>query len=230
MLPVAILAGGLATRLRPATETIPKALMDINGEPFLVHQLRLLSHSGIRRVVFCIGYRGAQIQDYVGDGSQFGLQVDYSLDGPQLLGTAGAIRKALPHLGEQFFVLYGDSYLPCDYKAIEQSFLKSGKQALMTVFRNEGRWDLSNVELSEGRIVNYDKVNRTSAMRHIDYGLGVLSSAVFNSLPEDHPHDMASVYRDLVERGELAAYEVPERFYEVGSVDGIREFGSYLSG
>jgi len=230
MLPVAILAGGLATRLRPATETIPKALMDINGEPFLAHQLRLLSRSGIRRVVFCIGYRGAQIQDYVRDGSQFGLQVDYSLDGPRLLGTAGAIHKALPLLGQQFFVLYGDSYLPCDYTAIEQSFLTSGKLALMTVFRNDGRWDLSNVEFSEGRIVMYDKTNRTSAMRHIDYGLGVLSSAVFHSLPEDRPHDMASVYRDLVERGELAAYEVPERFYEVGSLDGIREFSSYLSG
>ena len=230
MLPVAILAGGLATRLRPATETIPKALMDINGEPFLAHQLRLLSRCGIGRVVFCIGYRGEQIQEYVGDGGKFGLQVEYSLDGPQLLGTAGAIRKALPLLGQQFFVLYGDSYLPCDYNAIQQSFLKSGKLALMTVFRNDGRWDFSNVELSEGRIVKYDKAHRTSAMRHIDYGLGVLSSAVFKGLPEGHPHDMASLYRDLVKRGELAAYEVPERFYEVGSLDGIREFASYLSG
>src|ERR1700680_2157820 len=122
MLPVAILAGGLATRLRPLTEALPKALVEINGEPFLAHQLRLLSRSGIDRVVLCAAYRGEQIREYAGDGRAFGLRVEYSFDGPQQLGTAGAIRRALPLLGDKFFVLYGDSYLPCDYAAIERTF------------------------------------------------------------------------------------------------------------
>jgi NDP-sugar pyrophosphorylase family protein len=229
MLPVAILAGGLATRLRPATETIPKALIPINGEPFVAHQLRLLRRSGILRVVLCVGYRGEQIEDYVGDGAQFGMQVSYSLDGPRLLGTAGAIRNALPLLDEQFLVLYGDSYLPCDYTAIEQSFRACGKPALMAVFRNDGRWDQSNVEFSDGRILRYDKTDRGPAMRHIDYGVAALSCAVFDKTAADQPSDLSSLYRDLADREQLAAYEVSQRFYEIGSIAGIRELAEYLS-
>src|SRR5579864_6791465 len=141
MLPVAILAGGLATRLRPMTDKIPKALIEINGQPFIAHQLRLLAGRGIARVVLCLGYRGEMVRDYVRDGWNFGLQVNYSFDGPELRGTAGAIHQALPLLGESFFVLYGDSYLPCDYAAVEHSFTESGKPALMTVHRNDGQWD-----------------------------------------------------------------------------------------
>jgi MurNAc alpha-1-phosphate uridylyltransferase len=229
MLPVAILAGGLATRLRPLTETIPKALVEINGEPFLAHQLRLLSRSGIDRVVLCAAYRSEQIREYAGDGRAFGLRIEYSFDGPQLLGTAGAIRLALPLLGNNFFVLYGDSYLPCDYAAIERTFLASKMAALMTVFPNSDRWDTSNVEFSEGRIRAYDKVNRTVAMRHIDYGLGVFRRDVFEPLPEGQPADLAAVYRDLVRRSELAACEVPTRFYEIGSPEGIRELAEFLA-
>ena len=229
MLPVAILAGGLATRLRPLTETIPKALVEINGEPFLAHQLRLLRRSGIERVVLCAAYRGEQIREYAGDGRAFGLRVEYSFDGPQLLGTAGAIRRALPLLGDNFFVLYGDSYLPCDYASVERTFLASKMAALMTIFPNSDRWDTSNVEFSGGRIRAYDKVNRTAAMRHIDYGLGVFRRDVFEALPEGQPVDLASVYRDLVRRRELMAYEVPMRFYEIGSPEGMRELAEFLA-
>ena len=229
MLPVAILAGGLATRLRPVTDTIPKALVEINGEPFLAHQLRLLRRSGLERVVMCTGYRGEQVQDFAGDGGAFGLEVRYSSDGPRLLGTAGAIRRALPLLGESFFVLYGDSYLPCDYGAVERSFLASGRLGLMTVHGNEGQWDCSNVSFTGGRILAYDKINRTPAMRHIDYGLGAFQSGAFDSVPEDRPADLAMVYQDLLKRGELAAYEVPTRFYEIGSPEGIRELAELLS-
>lgn len=229
MLPVAILAGGLATRLRPITETIPKALVEIRGEPFLGHQLRLLRERGLEHAVLCVGYRGEQIREYAGDGSAFGLRVDYSFDGPKLLGTAGAILRALPLLGENFFVLYGDSYLPCDYGAVEGTLLESGKDGLMTVHRNEGRWDTSNVEFSEGRILAYDKANRTSAMRHIDYGLGAFRRRPFDALPEGQAADLAGVYQDLLRQGELAAYEVPTRFYEIGSPEGIRELEEFLS-
>jgi NDP-sugar pyrophosphorylase family protein len=228
MLPVAILAGGLATRLRPITETIPKALIEINGEPFLAHQLRLLQQSGIEQVVLCVGYRGEQIRDYAGDGREFGLKIDYSFDGPQLLGTAGAIVRALPLMGPRFFVLYGDSYLPCDYAAIECAFQKSGNSGLMTVFPNQGRWDTSNVEFFNGRIVRYDKKNRTPTMGHIDYGLGAFRSEAFSGLTDNGPSDLANLYQDLLRKGDLAAYEVRVRFYEIGSHEGIQELAEYL--
>jgi NDP-sugar pyrophosphorylase family protein len=233
MLPIAILAGGLATRLRPITRTIPKALVEIAGEPFLGHQLRLLSRSGLERAVLCVGYLGEQVRDYAGDGSAFGLHVDYSFDGPQLLGTAGAIRQAMPLLGETFFTIYGDSYLPCDYGDAAQTFLESGKAGLMTVFRNEGRWDSSNVEYAEGRILAYDKANRTPRMRHIDYGLGVFRRRAFDAVPPrvmtTRPCDLAAVYQDLLQRGDLAAWEARQRFYEIGSPEGIRELTEFLS-
>jgi NDP-sugar pyrophosphorylase family protein len=228
MLPVAILAGGLATRLRPLTDKIPKALIDVNGEPFIAHQLRLLASRGIGRAVVCLGYRGEMVRDLVGDGRPFGLHVDYSFDGPVLRGTAGAIHQALPLLGESFFVLYGDSYLPCDYAAVEKVFLSSGKTALMTVFRNEGQWDASNVEFAEGQILVYDKKNRTPRMRHIDYGLGAFHARAFSAFAADSVEDLAAVYRDLLARHDLAAFEAPERFYEIGSMEGIRELAEVL--
>jgi NDP-sugar pyrophosphorylase family protein len=229
MLPIAILAGGLATRLRPVTETIPKALVEIGGEPFLAHQLRLLARAGYRQVVLCVGYRADQIRKFAGDGAQFGVEIDYSPDGPQLLGTAGAIRRALPLLGPAFAVVYGDSYLTCDYVAAERVFLDSGKLGLMTVYRNEGQWDTSNVEFTGRRIVAYDKANRTPAMRYIDYGLGMFRSAAFDTVPEDRPSDLAGLYQDLLRRDELAAWESPDRFYEIGSREGIRDLEEFLS-
>jgi len=225
-LPAAILAGGLGTRLYPLTERVPKALIEINGEPFLAHQLRLLRARGIERVVLLIGQHGERIREYAGDGERFGLAIDYSCDGPELLGTAGAVRRALPLLGDAFFVLYGDSYLPCSYGEVAEAFRAAGQPGLMTVYRNEGRWDASNVEFVAGRIVAYDKKNRTERMQHIDYGLGVFSPAAFEDAAQA---DLAEVYRDLLRRDQMAAFEVQERFYEVGSFDGIAELSHHLS-
>ena len=229
MLPVAILAGGLATRLRPVTETIPKALVKIAGEPFLAHQLRLLQRAGYRRVVMCVGYRAEQIREFAGDGRAFGVEMEYVLDGPRLLGTAGSLKRALPLLGDAFAVVYGDSYLTCDYAAAEHAFLESGKQGLMTVYRNVGLFDTSNVEFAGGRILAYDKANRTPAMQHIDYGLGMFRRPAFDTVPEGEPFDLGAVYQDLLRRGELAAWESADRFYEIGSQEGIRDLAEYLS-
>jgi NDP-sugar pyrophosphorylase family protein len=228
MWPMAILAGGLATRLRPLTETIPKALVDVNGVPFLAHLLALLGTRGIRRVVICAGYRGEMIREYVEDGSRFGMRVDVVLDGPRLLGTAGAIKNARPLLGDVFFVQYGDSYLPCDYQAVAEAFSRSGKLALMTVYRNEGQWDTSNVELVDGALVRYEKGLRDPRMRHIDYGLGVFRKEAFDRVSDGNPHDLAQLYRQLLDERQLAAYEVRERFYEAGSFQGLEELRAML--
>ena len=229
MLTVAILVGGLATRLRPLTETIPKSLLEINGEPFAVHQLRLLQSKGVRRVVLCVAHLGELIQNRIGDGRALGLTVDYSFDGPELLGTAGAIRNALPKLGESFFVMYGDSYLPCDYAAIARNFASAAGLGMMTVYRNEGKWDTSNVEFEDGKIIAYSKTNRTSRMHHIDYGLEVFRAEAFRNLPAGEPCDLTRLCSDLLQRKQLSAYEVSERFYEIGSPEGLRETAEFLA-
>jgi NDP-sugar pyrophosphorylase family protein len=227
-LPVAILAGGLATRLRPATEKIPKALLSVADEPFLVHQLRLLRSEGFRKVVLCVGYLGEMIEATIGDGKRLGLKIDYSFDGPTLLGTGGALKRALPRLGKRFLVIYGDSYMPADYGAIVEAFVQSGKPALMTVLENEGRWDASNVWFEKGKIQRYDKRLRTPEMRHIDYGISVLTPGVFAGFPENVPFDLADLYSRLVSDQQMAAYEVNQRFYEIGSAEGLAELDSLL--
>jgi NDP-sugar pyrophosphorylase family protein len=191
--------------------------------------LRLLAHNGFERAVLCVGYLGERIRDFAGDGSQFGLVVEYAFDGPQLLGTAGALRRALPLLGDAFAVVYGDSYLPCDYAAALRVFTGSGDLGLMTVYPNQGRWDTSNVEFADGRILAYDKVCRTPHMHHIDYGLGAFRSAAFDSLTPDQPCDLVTVYQDLLRRGRLAAWESPVRFYEIGSLEGIEDLTEFLA-
>jgi NDP-sugar pyrophosphorylase family protein len=229
MLPVAILAGGLATRLQPLTQAIPKALIAVNGKPFIVHQLRLLRANGVERVIVCAGHLGEMIQEYIGNGERFGLRVEFVFDGPQLLGTAGCIKKALPALGPAFFALYGDSYLPCEYHAVQTAFEGGGRQALMTVFRNDGRWDRSNVEFVGGQILSYDKRHQAPQMRHIDYGLGVFNQSAFGIVSDDQPYDLETLYQVLLKQGDLAAFEVSQRFYEVGSFAGLEETRQYLA-
>jgi NDP-sugar pyrophosphorylase family protein len=221
-IPVAILAGGLATRLRPITEKIPKSLVPVAGRPFLAHQLEMLHTRGIRRAVLCIGYLGEMIQREFG-AEAFGIQLDYSFDGQTLLGTGGAIKRALPKLGKQFFVLYGDSYLPVPYAPVADFFHRSGKLGLMTVYRNEGKYDTSNVVFRDGEIVVYDKKVRRPDMRHIDYGLSLFQASVFDAYAADQVFDLAEVLGRLVREKQLAGYEVPERFYEMGSPAGLAE-------
>jgi NDP-sugar pyrophosphorylase family protein len=227
-IPVAILAGGLATRLRPITEKIPKSLLPVAGKLFLAHQLELLHARGIRRAVLCLGHLGEMIQREFGNGSAFGVQLDYSFDGPKLLGTGGAIKHALPLLGDEFFVLYGDSYLPVEYRPIAEFFRRGGKLGCMTVYRNEGRYDTSNVVFRDGEIVVYDKKNRLPEMRHIDYGLSLFKAAAFGSYSAGQPFDLAEVMGKLVREKQLAGYEVRERFYEIGSPAGLNELEMLL--
>jgi NDP-sugar pyrophosphorylase family protein len=230
VLPVAILAGGLATRLRPITEKVPKLLVEVAKEPFFSHQLRLLRQAGIKHIVLCVGYLGEQIVEHYGDGAKWGLHIEYSFDGPKLLGTGGALIRALPRLGDTFYVLYGDSYLPIDYVSVGRSFLGSDKQGLMTVFENCGQYDASNVWFEDGRIRLYDKKNKVPQMRHIDYGLGVLRASALANWPRETAVELADVYNQLVEAGQLMGYEINQRFYEIGSPEGLNELDQLLRG
>jgi NDP-sugar pyrophosphorylase family protein len=227
-LPVALLAGGLATRLRPITEKVPKLLIEVAGEPFFSHQLRLLKKAGLTRLVLCVGYLGEKIVELYGDGSKWGVQIEYSFDGPRLLGTAGALIQALPKLGDAFYVLYGDSYLPIDYLSIGDFFLKSGKLGLMTVYENHELYDASNVWFSGNEIRVYDKKNKVPQMHHIDYGLGLLKARALDGWPRDTVVDLADVYKKLVGEKQLAGYEIAERFYEIGSHAGLNELDALL--
>ena len=228
MLPVAILAGGGATRLRPIPLKIPKALVDVAGRPFIHRQLDYLRGQGVTRVVLCLGFLGEQVEASVGDGSRFGIAVNYSYDGPKLLDTGGALKRALPLLGDRFFVLYGDSYLPCDFGAVQRAFLESGKPALMTVLRNQDQWDKSNVLFQDGRLFEYNKRTPRPEMAYIDYGLGVLSAEVLEAFPADEPFDLATVYHGLSLAGKLAGFEVHGRFYEIGSPQGLKDAENYF--
>ena len=225
---IAILAGGLATRLYPLTQKIPKALLDINGKPFIERQLSILSREGITDVVLCVGYLGEQIKEIVGDGRSLGLNVQYSFDGEKLLGTGGALRKALPLLGDIFWVLYGDSYLDISYAPIGDAFRAGGKKGLMTVYENHGKYDTSNVLFREGQIVKYSKNDLSPDMHYIDYGLTLLKSEAFSDIEED-VFELPGLYSRLIERDELMGYEVKERFYEIGSESGLEELRNLLS-
>jgi NDP-sugar pyrophosphorylase family protein len=223
---VAILAGGLATRLGELSKDTPKALLDVAGEPFIFHQLRALHSAGLENIVICAGFLGEKIVARVGDGKNLGLSVKYSFDWPELLGTGGAIRKALPLLGETFMVIYGDSYLNVNYNHVYEIFKVSNKKGLMTIFRNEGLYDVSNVVFENGTIL-YDKFNITDKMKYIDYGLGCLKSETIDTWPAKK-FDLAEVYMDLSQKGQLMGYEVFERFYEIGSFEGLAELKAFL--
>jgi NDP-sugar pyrophosphorylase family protein len=227
--PVAILAGGLATRLRPITEKIPKVLVPVAGKPFLAHQLKLLQRQGIERAVLCLGHLGEQVERVFGDGSAHGIKLDYSFDGPALLGTGGALKRALPLLGERFFTIYGDSYLTESLAPVARFFEQSERPGLMTVYRNQGRYDTSNVVFADGIVQLYDKRTRRAEMQHIDYGLEMFMARAFDEWPSDAPFDLSDLMTRLVERRQMAGWEVKERFYEIGSPAGLSELNELLS-
>lgn len=219
----------MATRLRPITETIPKAMVEVAGRPFIDHQLDLLHRNGIRRVVMCLGYRGQQLEQHVGDGSSRDMEISYAYDGETLMGTGGAIRRALHLLGEVFWVMYGDSYMDIDYRAVFDHFNRSGAEALMTVLRNGNRWDTSNVVFKGGKLLRYDKKNRTPDMDYIDYGVALLRRDAAERIPTDRPFDLAELYTSLVAEGRMIGYEVTNRFYEIGTPAALGETAGYLA-
>jgi NDP-sugar pyrophosphorylase family protein len=229
MPPIAVLAGGLATRMWPLTEQLPKALLQVGGEPFVAHQLGLFAREGITHVKLLVGYGWEQIATFVGNGKRFGVKVDYIVDGPTLLGTGGAVRHALDHLGEEFLLTYGDVWLDAPYAPVVEAFHASGRSALMCVFRNENRWDASNVHFENGVIQCYSKKFRLPEMHHIDWGLGMLKASAVSTRPPGERWDLAELYEELSISGHLAGYEMTHRFYEIGSFEGLAETNRLLA-
>jgi NDP-sugar pyrophosphorylase family protein len=227
MLPIAILAGGFATRLGSLVERTPKCMLEINGKPFVDRQLDLLVKNGYSDFIFCVSHQSEIIQKHLGDGRDRGIKIRYSFDGGTQLGTGGAIRKALPLLGSSFGVIYGDSYLPIDYLAVEEKFLNSKSQALMTIYENQNQFDASNVEFVDGRVINYEKGTNNKNMHYIDYGIIFFRATSFDTWLDKLAFDLSDVCHHLASRGHLNGFEVFERFYEIGSVGGIKEFSQY---
>jgi NDP-sugar pyrophosphorylase family protein len=224
-----ILAGGVASRLETQAGELPKTLVPVAGRPFADHQLTWLAEQGVTQVVYCIGYRGDQIRDYVGSGERWGLQVTYVDEGSDLRGTGGALRLAYDAgvLCESYAVLYGDSYLRLDLPGVHEAFRASGLPALMTVLRNEGRWDNSNADFDGKRVTDYSKT--AGDFEWIDYGLSILTPDVAGEIPNDEPADLAEVFTRLSREGRLAGLEVADRFYEIGSPQGLAELERFLT-
>jgi NDP-sugar pyrophosphorylase family protein len=223
-----ILAGGLGTRLGAIADSTAKAMVTVAGAPFIDHQLRLLASRRVKRVVLCVSHLHEQIEHHVGDGAQFGLHVEYSYDGSTRLGTGGAVRRALPKVGAEFAVMYGDTYLNIDFCDVYKSFKASGAQGLMTVLANSDRWDKSNILFRDGRIEKYDKDNSAKEMKHIDYGLILLSSDAFKNLAAPEAFDLTLLFQDMIARAQMAGHEVFQRFYEIGSPEALEETERYL--
>jgi NDP-sugar pyrophosphorylase family protein len=221
--------------MRPTTDSIPKTLIPVGGVAFADHQLRWLAGDGVDRIVYCIGYRGDQIREYVGNGGRWGVSVDFVDEGDELRGTAGALRLALDEgvLHDRFFVLYGDSYLPIALAPVWKAFDEAGLPALMTVLRNAGRWDRSNAVVEDGLVTTYDKSSADAnvSLEWIDYGLSVLDRSVVESrVPRGAVADLADLYPELSTAGLLAAFEVHERFFEIGSPGGLADLDVFLNG
>lgn len=228
MLPIVILAGGVASRLMPITKKIPKSLVLINDKPFIHYQLDYLKKQNIKNIVLCVGHFGKMIEKEIGNGKKYGLNIKYSYDGKKLLGTGGAIKKALPLLDDNFYVMYGDSLLPINYKTIENKFLSSNKPALMTIIKNNNQWDKSNILYNGKCIIEYNKKYPTDKMKYIDYGLGILSKNAFTLFKKKRTFDLGDLYHQLSIEKKLASHSVKKRFYEIGSHQGLLETSYFL--
>lgn len=225
---IVILAGGLATRLYPITEKIPKSIVEINGRPFLEYQIDLCKKNGIEEIILCVGHLWEQVKDYFGDGSKFGVKITYSVENERL-DTGGALKNALSYLDEQFFVMYGDSYLPIDWQKAADFYKKSGILGLMTVYKNNHRLAPSQLMINKkGFITEFTKKDFRPEMEYIEYGLNIFPRSIIDQIPEKS-FPIGNYFNLLIEKKQLISYESPVRFYEVGCPEGLKTFEKYLA-
>ena len=225
---IVVLCGGLATRLYPVTQKIPKSMVEIDGRPFLEYQIELLKKNGIFNLVLCVGNFSEQIEQYFGNGEKFGVKIQYSHDGANLAGTGGALKKAEDLLEDEFLVMYGDSYLPFDFQKAIAFFKEKGKQGLMTVFHNANKYESSNVEAEEELVKAYSKKEKTPEMEHIDYGLSIFKKEDLKLLPAEGASDLSVLHLALIAEKQLLAFSVDQRYYQVGSFEGLEEFKAFI--
>jgi NDP-sugar pyrophosphorylase family protein len=223
---VVILAGGFATRLGQLTTNRPKSLIDVRGKPFLAYQLELLQAAGITDIVLCTGHLGKQIQDTFGDGSKHGVRIRYSQE-DKPLGTAGALKNAESLLYDNFFVMYGDSYLSLDFPKITSFFALRNKLGLDTVFKNNDSYDQSNIVIKDNLVAKYSKTEKTKDMVYIDYGAALFRKEALQLIPENCFSSIEELFLRLIDRKQLFAFEVTERFYEIGSPQGLKDFEEF---
>lgn len=219
-----ILAGGEGTRLRPLTADLPKAMVSVAGKPFLEHEINLLKRNSVKDLVICIGYHGEPIRDYFGDGGSFGVRIRYSEDGPELLGTAGSLKKASDLLFDRFFVTFGDAYPILDYNECWNHFLRMGKMALMVVWMNSNKYGRSNTVVRDGLVTFYSKKERSVGMEYVEFGVTFIDKRAVEMVPDDYPVDLEVLYGELISRNEMAALQVKQRIYDIGSPEGLTEF------
>ena len=226
---VAILAGGRGTRLKPITNKVPKSLIAVCGRPFLEYQLDFFKKSGVRDIVLCVGYLGEQIVNHFGNGRKFGVNITYSYDGEQLLGTAGALKNATRLLDGEFFVIYGDSYLFLDFATIMSYFHRFDKLGLMVVYKNYDRYGRSNVVIEDNLVTQYSTKDKTEGMVYIDYGVSVLRKKALELVPQNQHYSLEELLARPIKQKELLAYKVNKGFYQIGSLEGLNEFKRYIS-
>ena len=225
-----VLAGGLATRMRPRTLTIPKAMLEVAGRPFIEWQLEKLAACGYDEVVMCIAHLGEQIRDHVGNGARFGLRVRYSVEGPKLLGTGGALRAALERLAPTFLLTYGDSYLPFDYAGpLRMLDAHDDCDAVMSVWHNKDALEPSNVVCDGEWVTTYEKGGRGPGFEYIDYGANAVRRELVAQKPEGEAWGFDALQRDLARSRRLRAYVSNDRFFEIGSPEGLAALNGYLS-
>lgn len=224
---VAVLAGGMATRLGSLTGSRPKSLVMVDTKPFLEHQIIMLKKSGVNEIILCVGHFAQQIIDYFGDGSDYGVHIIYSIE-QKPLGTAGALKNAEHLLDEIYFTLYGDSFLFLNFHEILSFFMRSQKIGLMTVFKNSGLYDRSNTRIDDdGMVVEYDK-HRETGFKYVDYGLNVFRKKVLEMIPKGEYYTLEQIFNSLIGKRQLISFETKERFYEIGSPAGLIEFQKYV--
>lgn len=228
MIQVVILCGGMANRLQPLTDKVAKSMILVQGEPFLEHQLNLLRKYDIKGVVLCVGNFAEQIRYYFGDGKRWGVRLQYSYDGDEPLGTGGALKQAESLLGDVFMVMYGDSYLPFNFRSAIDFFQRFNKLGLMTVYKNQNQIEPSNVEVEGDYVKAYDKTLRTAQMEYIDYGLSIFRKPALGLIPAPTPIDLAYLHQELIKQRELLSFRVKDRFYQIGTAEGLREFSSHI--
>jgi NDP-sugar pyrophosphorylase family protein len=224
-----ILAGGLGTRMRPITETIPKPMIAVAGKPFLQYQLELLTGSGIGRALLLVAYLGEQIQQYFGGGDKFGCNISYSFESSPL-GTGGALRNAEAQLQDYFVLVNGDTYLAIDYRALLEDFQKADCAAMIVAYKKpEGASQSvpasllpANLGVSQdGAVTAYRKRN-PEGLSHIDAGVIVLRKEILARLPAGQKCSLEEeIYPQLIAQGEMRAWVTLEPFFDMGSPAGL---------